>query len=157
MNKRLWSVYSFFYKGSIFLYPNRTQCHLKKIPTKLIKYGLCRDLPFYSISSLQSCYVVFFVDFSVRVQQVLSDFYLLHRFLGDCIVILMSVRTPITHLYLQSATDLPIIFLTKKRKITCLYKYHIRQLRKQLILVERINYSLVSCKFWFCNSICYIL
>ena len=90
MNKRLWSVYSFFYKGSIFLYPNRTQCHLKKIPTKLIKYGLCRDLPFYSNSSLQSCYVVFFVDFSVRVQQVLSDFYLLHGFLRDFIVILLS-------------------------------------------------------------------
>lgn len=120
-------------------------------------YAASRLSVYYSNSSLQNCCVVFFVGFGRSDHGVLSDFYLLHRFLGDCIVILMSVRTPITHLYLQSATDLPIIFLTKKRKITCLYKYHIRQLRKQLILVERINYSLVSCKFWFCNSICYIL
>ena len=47
-------------------------------------------LIFYSNSSLQSCYVVFFIDFSVRVQQVLSDFYLLHGFLRDFIVILLS-------------------------------------------------------------------
>lgn len=44
----------------------------------------------YSNSSLQSCCMVFFVDFDGRDQGVLSDFYLLRRFLGDCIVILLS-------------------------------------------------------------------
>ncbi len=44
----------------------------------------------YSISSLPSCYEVFFVGFDGRNQGVLSDFYLLRGFLGDCIVILLS-------------------------------------------------------------------
>lgn len=44
----------------------------------------------YSHSALQSCYVVLFVGFSVRAQQVLCDFYLLLGFLRDCIVILLS-------------------------------------------------------------------
>lgn len=45
----------------------------------------------YSNSSLQSCCVVFFVGFGGRDQEVLSDFYLLRRFLEDCIVILLSL------------------------------------------------------------------
>ena len=35
--------------------------------------------------------VVFFVGSGGRKQEVLSDFYLLRGFLGDCIVILLSV------------------------------------------------------------------
>ena len=72
------------------LYPNRTQRHLKN-PYKAHNYRLCRDLPFYSNSSLQSCCIVFFVGSGGRKQEVLSDFYLLRGFLGDCIVILLSV------------------------------------------------------------------
>ena len=45
----------------------------------------------YSNSSLQSCYVVFFVGFNGRNQGVLSNFYLLRGFFRDCIVILLSL------------------------------------------------------------------
>ena len=45
----------------------------------------------YSNSSLPSCYVVFFVGFCGENQGILSDFYLLRGFLGDCIVILLSL------------------------------------------------------------------
>ena len=45
----------------------------------------------YSNSSLSNCYVVFFVGFVGKKQGVLSDFYLLRRFLGNCIVILLSL------------------------------------------------------------------
>lgn len=64
----------------------------KKSPCKAHKYRLCRDLHFYSNSSLQSCCVVFFVGYNGRNQGVLSDFYLLRGFLGDYIVILLSVE-----------------------------------------------------------------
>ena len=43
-----------FYNTSthfIVLYPNRTQRHLKN-PYKAHKYRLCRDLPFYSNSTI---------------------------------------------------------------------------------------------------------
>ena len=40
-------------------------------------------------------YVVFFVGFDGRYQGVLSDLYLLRGFLGDCIVILLSLTISI--------------------------------------------------------------
>lgn len=52
-----------------------------------------KPLTGHSNSSLQSCCVVFFVGFDSRNQGVLSVFYLLRRFTGDCIVILMSHGT----------------------------------------------------------------
>lgn len=55
-----------------------------------IKLYLAR---YHSNSSLQSCCMMFFVGFDGRYQGVLSDFYLLRRFTGDCIVILMSHGT----------------------------------------------------------------
>ena len=68
-----------------------THLHLKN-PYEAHKYRLCRDLPFYSNSSLQSCSVVYCVDFGGINPGVLSALYLLHGFLGDCIVILLSVN-----------------------------------------------------------------
>ena len=50
----------------------------------------CSQSISYSNSSLQSCCVVFFIGFADRNQGVLSDFYLLRGFSGDCIVILLS-------------------------------------------------------------------
>ena len=47
---------------------------------------------YHSNSSLPSCYVVLFVGFYGRNQEVLYRFYLLRGFLGDCIVILLSLH-----------------------------------------------------------------
>ena len=54
-----------------------------------------RLLWYYSNSSLQSCCVMFFVGFDSRNNKVLSGFYLLREFSGDCIVILLSVTLPL--------------------------------------------------------------
>lgn len=63
----------------------------KKRARKCPFYRLLRAFENYSNFSLQSCCVVFFVDFDGRNQGVLSDFYLLCRFSRDCIVILLSL------------------------------------------------------------------
>lgn len=63
----------------------------KKQARKCPFYRLLRAFENYSNSSLQSCYVVFFVGFNGRNQGVLSNFYLLRGFFRDCIVILLSL------------------------------------------------------------------
>ena len=61
------------------------------------------QLSFFSIYTARSLFKLLFakllcsvfVDFNGRNQGVLSDFYLLRRFLGDCIVILLSLNPTI--------------------------------------------------------------
>ena len=91
----------------------------KKQARKCPFYRLLRAFENYSNSSLSSCYVVFFVGFDGRHQRVLSDFYLLRGFLGDCIVILLSEHSPQHLLFFFYF----ISFLKKSISCTLLYQY----------------------------------
>ena len=114
-------------------------------PRKAFIYGLFRDFSSYSNSSLQSCCMVFFVGFDGRNQGVLSDLYLLHRFLGDCIVILLSLHISylarmlcfgicFLHIIINSINDIfwnsfifhhiKIICIVVLNMITLIYKFY---------------------------------
>lgn len=108
-------------------------------------YAACRLSVYYSNSSLQSCFVVFFVGFDSINQGVLSDLYLLRRFLGDCIVILLSLhisylacmlcfRICFLHIIINSINDIfwnsfifhhiKIICIVVLNMITLIYKFY---------------------------------
>lgn len=81
---------------------------LKALPQNKIK-TFASKYNAYSNSSLSSCYEVFFVGFDDRNHGVLSDFYLLREFLGDCIVILLSVIPIINYITINTlSTIIPL-------------------------------------------------